>query len=143
MSADNAKCSGFVWVDIVKTKTRLGQHFLTDGASIERIVEAAQIEKEDLVVEIGPGRGALTGLLIEQSDRVVAIEVDRDLCDLLSDRFGSRLKIVSDDVRRVNLPALVGIEKREKRFWWAICHTILRVRSSGKLRMLEGFGNAL
>ncbi|MCE2431832.1 MAG: ribosomal RNA small subunit methyltransferase A [Candidatus Latescibacteria bacterium] len=98
----------------MKTKTRLGQHFLTDGASIERIVEAAQIDKEDLVVEIGPGRGALTGLLIEQSDRVVAIEVDRDLCDLLSNRFGSRLKIVSDDVRRVNLPALVGIEKREK-----------------------------
>ena len=55
MSADDAKCSGFVWIGInVKTKTRLGQHFLTNGASIERIVEAAQIEKEDLVVEIGP-----------------------------------------------------------------------------------------
>ena len=51
----------------MKTKTRLGQHFLTDGASIARIVEAAQVEKEDLVVEIGPGRGALTGLLVERA----------------------------------------------------------------------------
>ena len=115
MSADNAKCSDLVWVGInVKRKTRLGQHFLTDSASIERIIEAAQIEKEDLVVEIGPGRGALTELLVEQADRVVAIEVDRELCDLLSDRFGSQLKIVSDDVRRVNLPALVEMFQREK-----------------------------
>lgn len=114
MSADDAKCSGFVWVDIVKTKTRLGQHFLTNGASIERIVEAAQIEKEDLVVEIGPGRGALTGLLVQRAGQVVAIEIDGELCDLLSDRFGSQLEIVSDDVRQVNLPALVEIGKREK-----------------------------
>lgn len=114
MSADDAKCSDFVWVAIVKTKTRLGQHFLTDGAAIERIVEAAQIDKEDLVVEIGPGRGALTGLLVERAGQVVAIEIDGALCDLLSDRFGPRLKIVSDDVRRVNLPALVENEKREK-----------------------------
>ena len=98
----------------MKTKTRLGQHFLTDDTSIEQIVDAAQIEREDLVVEIGPGRGALTGLLVERAGQVVAIEVDGELCDLLSDRFGSRLKIVSDDVRQVNLPALVEIGKREK-----------------------------
>ena len=115
MSADNAKCSDLVWVGInVKRKTRLGQHFLTDVVSIERIVEAAQIEKEDLVVEIGPGRGALTGLLVEQAEQVVAIEVDGELCDLLSDRFGSQLKIVSDDVRRVNLSVLVEMFQKEK-----------------------------
>ena len=115
MSADNAKCSDLVWVGInVKRKTRLGQHFLTDVVSIERIVEAAQIEKEDLVVEIGPGRGALTGLLVEQAEQVVAIEVDGKLCDLLSDRFGSQLKIVSDDVRRVNLAVLVEMFQKEK-----------------------------
>ncbi len=98
----------------MKRKTRLGQHFLIDVVSIERIVEAAQIEKEDLVVEIGPGRGALTGLLVEQAEQVVAIEVDGELCDLLSDRFGSQLKIVSDDVRRVNLSALVETFQKEK-----------------------------
>ncbi len=115
MSADNAKCSDLVWVGInVKRKTRLGQHFLTDVVSIERIVEAAQIEKEDLVVEIGPGRGALTGLLVERAGQVVAIEVDGELCDLLSDRFGSQLKIVSDDVRRVNLSVLVEMFQKEK-----------------------------
>ena len=92
----------------MKPKKSLGQHFLTNGASAARIVEAAQIGKEDWVVEIGPGRGALTGFLLAQADRVIAIEIDEKLCDLLAAQFGSQLKLVSEDVRRVNLPALVA-----------------------------------
>ena len=48
-----------------KSKQRLSQHFLTDPDSIRRIVDAAEIQQEDLVVEVGPGRGALTELLVE------------------------------------------------------------------------------
>ncbi len=98
----------------MKSRKRLGQHFLTEGASAARIVDAAQIGKEDLVIEIGPGRGALTGLLVERADQVIAIEIDRALCSTLSARFGSRLKIVSDDVLKVNMPALVETSNREK-----------------------------
>ena len=114
MLADNAKCPDIVWVDIVKAKKRLGQHFLIDGSSIAKIADAAQIEKDDLVVEIGPGRGALTGPLIARASRVIAIEIDRELCALLADRFGSQLKIVSDDVLQVNLPKLVETSGSEK-----------------------------
>ena len=86
---------------------RLSQHFLVNAASATQIVEAAQIGNEDLVVEIGPGRGALTNLLVAQADRVIAIEIDEKLCDLLAAQFGSQLQLVRKDVRQVNLPALV------------------------------------
>ena len=92
----------------MKIKKRLGQHFLTEHSSIRRIVDAACIEAEDLVVEIGPGRGALTGLLIDLAKQVVAIEIDDALSKLLAAQYGSKIEIVSDDVLQVNLPALVN-----------------------------------
>lgn len=91
----------------MKSKKKLSQHFLVNAASAAQIVEAAQIGNEDLVVEIGPGRGALTNLLVAQAGRVIAIEIDEKLCDLLAARFGSQLQLVRKDVRQVNLPALV------------------------------------
>ena len=90
------------------TKKRLGQHFLTELSSIRRIVDAACIGAEDLVVEIGPGRGALTGLLIDHAKQVVGIEIDEVLSKMLSAQFGTGIEIVSDDVLQVDLPALVN-----------------------------------
>lgn len=91
----------------MKSKKKLSQHFLIHAASAARIVEAAQLGKADSVVEIGPGRGALTGALLARAKRVIAIEIDETLCESLAAQFGPRLKIVSEDVRRVNLHALV------------------------------------
>lgn len=98
----------------MKTKKRLGQHFLTDGTSMQQIVDAAQIAPTDLVVEIGPGRGALTQYLVEQALDVVAIEVDHELCAVLADRFDSKLEIVSNDVQQVNLPELVEMHGKDR-----------------------------
>ena len=65
----------------------LGQHFLVKGKILERIAKAACGERVPLVVEIGPGRGALTERLLERADRVVAVELDPSLVAHLRDRW--------------------------------------------------------
>ena len=76
-----------------RPRKRFGQHFLTDQKSLERIVEALGPESTDTVVEIGPGRGALTDLLSARSGRLVAIEIDRDLVGHLRERYPDRDKV--------------------------------------------------
>lgn len=75
-----------------------------------RIVEAADISSSDPVLEIGPGSGALTGLLLERSRKVVAVEVDPRLCSLLREKFGRdpRFTLVEGDVLKVNLKELLS-----------------------------------
>jgi 16S rRNA (adenine1518-N6/adenine1519-N6)-dimethyltransferase len=68
-------------------RQKLGQHFLVAGRILERIARAACGDHVPLVVEIGPGRGALTEKLLEHADRVAAIELDHSLADYLRARF--------------------------------------------------------
>jgi 16S rRNA (adenine1518-N6/adenine1519-N6)-dimethyltransferase len=91
-------------------RKRFGQHFLTDRSALQRIVEALAPTAADTVVEIGPGRGALTDLLAERSGKVVAIEIDRDLVVALRARYAERsnILIVEGDVLAVDLAALAG-----------------------------------
>ncbi len=79
---------------------RLGQNFLTDPAALERIVAAADLSTDDLVVEVGAGVGTLTRLLAEQAGRVVAIELDNRLVGLLRAQLTDRpnVEIVPGDV---------------------------------------------
>jgi 16S rRNA (adenine1518-N6/adenine1519-N6)-dimethyltransferase len=78
---------------------RLGQHFLRDQRTIERIVEAFNPKADETIIEIGPGTGALTATLVERADRVVAVEFDNKLAPLLSERFASsaNFKLVMAD----------------------------------------------
>jgi 16S rRNA (adenine1518-N6/adenine1519-N6)-dimethyltransferase len=69
----------------------LGQNFLHDGNQLRRIIRAAQLAPADKVLEIGPGLGPLTELLLEQAGRVLAIEKDVRLIEVLRERFGNRL----------------------------------------------------
>jgi len=84
---------------------RLGQHFLIKGSILERIAAAACPQDTDLVIEIGPGRGALTEKLLKRARRVVAIELDPYLADHLRTRFDNeqRLEIVQADVLATDL----------------------------------------
>ncbi len=68
-----------------------GQHFLVQGAVAERIVDAASVGDNDVVVEIGPGTGVLTRLLLRRTKRLVAIESDRKLAELVSERFSDEI----------------------------------------------------
>ena len=81
------------------SRQRLGQHFLAKGSILERIARAACPEREPLVIEIGPGRGALTERLLEKADRVIAIEIDAELVDVLREKFRDepRLTLIRAD----------------------------------------------
>lgn len=70
-----------------RAKKRFGQHFLSDPAILSRIAAAAELDDGTTVVEIGPGRGSLTEVLAARCQRVVAVEVDRELVPLLRERF--------------------------------------------------------
>ena len=89
-------------------RKRFSQNFLTDRNVLLRIVEAAGIRTGEPVLEIGPGRGALTRLLA-QAGRVVAVEVDRDLVAHLAAEFSGYpgVEIVSSDILRCDLAALL------------------------------------
>ncbi len=80
-------------------KKSLGQNFLIDEDAIEKIVQAVAPSANDTIIEIGPGRGALTERLLELGASVTAIELDRELIQVLNDRFTGRknLKLVEED----------------------------------------------
>ncbi|HTV76179.1 MAG TPA: 16S rRNA (adenine(1518)-N(6)/adenine(1519)-N(6))-dimethyltransferase RsmA, partial [Candidatus Baltobacteraceae bacterium] len=84
--------------DIQLTKS-LGQNFLHDQNQLRRIAEAAELSKADKVLEIGPGLGPLTELLLENPARVLAIEMDARLVEFLQERFASakNLKLIHAD----------------------------------------------
>ena len=87
---------------------RLGQHFLVKGSILERIAAAACPDHVELVVEIGPGRGALTEKLLRRASRVVAIELDPYLVDHLRSRFDDRLEVVHQNVLDADLTRWPG-----------------------------------
>jgi 16S rRNA (adenine1518-N6/adenine1519-N6)-dimethyltransferase len=71
----------------VRPRKRFGQHFLIDGNLMRRLVESADLDPQDLVIEIGPGTGGLTDLLVGSAGRVIAVELDRILFEILEERF--------------------------------------------------------
>lgn len=84
----------------VRLTRSLGQNFLHDGNQLRRIVAAADLSKHDIVIEIGPGLGPLTELLLDSAGAVVAIEKDHKLADYLRERFADApgLNLVEADV---------------------------------------------
>ena len=80
-----------------KARKRFGQNFLTDRQVIERIVSTISPNKEDDIVEIGPGKGAITFPLLEQLDKLNVVEIDRDLIALLQSNQNTKLIIHEAD----------------------------------------------
>ena len=97
-----------------RPRKSLGQHFLTDGRILNRIVAAAGLTPEDLVVEVGPGHGALTRRLVEKAGQVLAIEMDEVLAAELPPRLGNppNLTTVQADARTVDFLPLIGPDPR-------------------------------
>jgi 16S rRNA (adenine1518-N6/adenine1519-N6)-dimethyltransferase len=92
----------------------LGQHFLNDRRILGRIADALELTGDELVIEIGPGRGALTEVLLPRVRRLYAIEYDRALAELLRRRYAGdeRVTVVERDVLAVNLGELAGAPYR-------------------------------
>ena len=93
-----------------KRKPKLGQHFLTDREAARRIVEALGDVSNRTVIEIGPGRGVLTDLLIPRAKRVIGIELDRVLAAQLRMRYATRpnVEILESDFITAEFPSMVG-----------------------------------
>lgn len=92
------------------TRKSLGQHFLTDRRILGRIADALHLTGGETVLEIGPGRGALTDLLADRAGRLIAIEYDRALAELLRQRYARRgnVLVAEADVLEVSLGELAA-----------------------------------
>lgn len=94
----------------------LGQNFLIDDNILMDIVNAAQITKEDFVIEIGPGVGTLTKELLDKAKRVLAIELDMDLISILKQEFSEfdNFELIHKDALKVDFNKLIGEEENVK-----------------------------
>ena len=86
------------------SKRRFGQNFLVDRSVIDRIISAVNAHRDETIIEIGPGRGALTLRLTENTGRLIAIEFDRELVPVLREQFKDtpNLQLIEDDALNVN-----------------------------------------
>lgn len=94
----------------ITANKKLGQNFLINDEVINGIVEASNIQKEDLVIEIGPGLGTLTSELLENAGKVIAIELDENMLPILNDRFKlyDNFELLNEDVLKVDLNKLIS-----------------------------------
>ena len=86
-----------------KPKKKLGQNFLINDKILDKIVKIGDITNKDNILEIGPGTGNLTKYLIKAKPKsIVVIEKDTDLINQLKQRFEDRVKVINEDVLRLN-----------------------------------------
>ena len=99
-----------------KFSKSLGQNFLTDESVLTDIVEGAEVNNEDLVIEIGPGVGSLTAKLLCKAKRVVSIELDNDLIPILETELGQEpnFTLIHNDALKVDFNEIIGDEKSVK-----------------------------
>ena len=99
-----------------KFSKALGQNFLVDDSVLTDIVNGADVNEEDLVIEIGPGVGTLTAQILKRAKRVVAIELDNDLIPILMEELGDEQKfqLIHNDALKVDFNEVIGDEKSVK-----------------------------
>ena len=88
---------------------RFGQNFLVDTRILEKIISAADITKDDCVLEIGPGIGTMTQYLCENAKKVIAVEIDNSLIPILEDTLSEydNVQVINDDILKVDINKLV------------------------------------
>ena len=99
-----------------KFSKSLGQNFLVDDSVPRDIVLGAEVDENDLVIEIGPGVGTLTAQLLNKAKKVVAIELDNDLIPILTQEIGDNpnFTLIHNDALKVNFNEIIGDEKSVK-----------------------------
>lgn len=99
----------------IKANKDLGQNFLIDNNVIQDIVDGAEIEKDDLVIEIGPGIGSMTKYLLEKAKKVICIELDKKMIKILNDRFiaYNNIELINGDILKIELEKLIKEEKEK------------------------------
>lgn len=87
-----------------------GQNFLIDQSVVDEIIEKAEVNKDDLIIEIGPGLGNLTSPLLENAGKVICIELDPKMVSILTDRFSlyKNFELINEDVLKVDINKLIN-----------------------------------
>ena len=100
----------------IKANKKLGQNFLISQDVVDEIVGCSNITKEDLVIEIGPGLGTLTKELLEKAGKVICIELDTKMIEILEDRFTlyKNFELINNDVLKVDLKNIIKTEKQKE-----------------------------
>jgi 16S rRNA (adenine1518-N6/adenine1519-N6)-dimethyltransferase len=101
---------------LIPPKRRFGQNFLVDERVVEHIVREVSPRVDETIIEIGPGRGALTSHLVERAGRLVAIEFDRDLIPQLREKFGTQVNftLIEGDALVVDLCQIIEPAKQAR-----------------------------
>lgn len=99
-----------------KFSKSLGQNFLVDDQVLRDIVTGAEVNKDDFIIEIGPGVGTLTKELLQVAKKVCAIELDKDLIPILNEELKEfeNFQLVNKDALKVNFDEIIGEEKSVK-----------------------------
>ena len=99
----------------ITANKKLGQNFLVDENVVDSIVDSAEVTKEDLVIEIGPGLGTLTKRLLDRAEKVICIELDHKMINILENRFKlyDNIEIINEDVLKIDLNKLIELNKNE------------------------------
>ena len=95
----------------IKPLKRFGQNYLTDLNIINKIIAEIKPRKKDYLIEIGPGRGSLTEKLLEKTDSLTAIEIDKRIKEDLQNKF-AKLKLISEDVLKIDLRKIFPEKKK-------------------------------
>ena len=99
----------------IRLTKSLGQNFLIDDTVVVKIVDAADVNERDLVIEVGPGTGSMTRYLAERAGRVVAVEIDKHLIPVLKDNLAkySNVEIINSDILSTDIYQLVADQKKQ------------------------------
>ena len=95
---------------------KFGQNFLIDSNILENIIDAAEVTKEDCVLEIGPGIGTMTQYLCENAREVIAVEIDKKLIPILGDTLSAydNISIINEDILKVDINKIVDEKNNGK-----------------------------
>jgi 16S rRNA (adenine1518-N6/adenine1519-N6)-dimethyltransferase len=114
----------------------LGQNFLVDGNIIAKILRAAELNPEDSIIEIGPGRGALSDLLAQHARRLTLVEFDHALAASLKDRYAAsdQVTVIDGDILALDLAAVLG---KEPAAWKVVANLPYNISTPILFRLLE------
>ena len=100
----------------IQANKSLGQNFLIDEIVVNSIIDSAKVSKKDLVIEIGPGLGVLTSRLLKKANKVIAVELDKNMINVLKDRFKeyNNFELINNDILKVDLKEVIRKEKSEE-----------------------------
>ncbi len=99
----------------ISANKNLGQNFLINNEVVANIIQSAQITKQDIIIEIGPGLGTLTSVLLEKAKKVIAIELDNKMINILQDRFKlyENFTLINKDVLKIDFDLLLKEQEIE------------------------------